>query len=66
MIDMGKSLGIRVLAEGVETPEQAEILRELGVDELQGYLYAKPMAAGELTRFLSEHSLVKNPSKRVG
>jgi len=57
MIDMGKSLNIEVLAEGVETEEQAEILRELGVDALQGYLYAKPMSAADLRRFLKEQAL---------
>lgn len=56
MIDMGKSLSIEVLAEGVETEEQAEILRELGVDALQGYLYAKPMSAADFRRFMKERA----------
>ncbi|MCZ4271697.1 EAL domain-containing protein [Maritalea porphyrae] len=55
MIDMGKSLNIEVLAEGVETEEQAEILRSLGVDALQGYLYAKPMSAADLRSFMKDH-----------
>ncbi|MGJ8527463.1 bifunctional diguanylate cyclase/phosphodiesterase [Maritalea sp.] len=66
MIDMGKSLGIRVLAEGVETQEQADILRELGVDELQGYLYAKPMAAPDLRHFLSKYTWSKSKSNCTG
>lgn len=52
IIDMGKSLGIEVLAEGVETQAQADILRTLGVDTFQGYLYAKPMSAADMKRFL--------------
>jgi EAL domain-containing protein (putative c-di-GMP-specific phosphodiesterase class I) len=45
MIAMGRSLGLKVNAEGVETAEQEKILRELGCEEAQGYLYAKPMRA---------------------
>lgn len=56
MIDMGKTLNIEVLAEGVETEEQAQILRDLGVDALQGYLYAKPMSATDFVRFMNERS----------
>jgi EAL domain-containing protein (putative c-di-GMP-specific phosphodiesterase class I) len=52
IIDMGKSLGIEVLAEGVETQAQADILRTLGVDTFQGYLYAKPMSASDMKRFM--------------
>jgi len=44
-INMGKSLGLTVLAEGVETEEQAEILREFGCDEIQGYFYSRPISA---------------------
>jgi len=43
MIVLGHELGMRIVAEGVETVEQLEILRELGCDEVQGYFYAKPM-----------------------
>jgi len=62
MIDMGKSLGIQVLAEGVETQEQVEILRELGADSLQGFLYAKPMPANELVEFVREHNAKRKAS----
>ena len=41
IIDIGKSLGIEVVAEGVETMEHARILRELGCDVLQGYAFAR-------------------------
>ncbi len=44
-INMGKSLGLIVLAEGVETEDQAELLRGYGCDEMQGYLYSKPITA---------------------
>ncbi len=44
IIDMCKALSLTTLAEGVETEEQANILRELGCDKVQGYLYYKPMS----------------------
>jgi diguanylate cyclase (GGDEF)-like protein len=42
MVAMGKALGLEIVAEGVETPEQAARLRTLGCDSAQGYLYARP------------------------
>jgi diguanylate cyclase (GGDEF)-like protein len=51
-IDMGHSLGMRVVAEGIETELAAERLRALGCDIAQGYLYAKPMPLDQLERWL--------------
>lgn len=48
IIAMGKSLDIHLIAEGVETEEQANIVRELGCYSQQGYFFAKPARAGEL------------------
>ena len=42
---LGHSLGLKVIAEGVETPLQLNQLRELGADQGQGYLFARPFAA---------------------
>jgi len=42
-IDMGHGLGLKVVAEGIETETAAARLREFGCDIAQGYLYAKPM-----------------------
>ena len=44
---MGKALGLRVVAEGVETPEQRALLAEWGCDEIQGFLIAPRGAAAE-------------------
>jgi diguanylate cyclase (GGDEF)-like protein len=48
MIKMAHALGLSVVAEGVETEAQRDLLLALNCDELQGYLYAKPMAPGTL------------------
>ncbi|HEX3138712.1 MAG TPA: EAL domain-containing protein, partial [Rhizobacter sp.] len=48
VIKLAQALGLKVVAEGVETEQQQEILRTLGCNELQGYLFAKPMPAAAL------------------
>jgi diguanylate cyclase (GGDEF)-like protein len=48
IIDMAKALKLRVVAEGVETGGQSDILVGLGCDELQGYLFSMPISADEL------------------
>ena len=54
IIDIGHSLGIEVLAEGVETMEHARLLRQLGCDALQGYAFARPMSSDDLMSFVKE------------
>ena len=49
VIKLAHALGLRVVAEGVETARQRDILLQLNCDELQGYLFAKPMSAAKLT-----------------
>lgn len=48
IIDMANDLGVCVVAEGIETEKQAELLRELGVELGQGYLFSRPLASQEL------------------
>ncbi|CAN5890869.1 EAL domain-containing protein [soil metagenome] len=48
VVKLSHALGLKVVAEGVENPRQQEILVEMGCDELQGYLFAKPMSARAL------------------
>ena len=48
VVGMGRALKLCVVAEGIETAEQAEALRELGCDIGQGYLYARPLPAAEM------------------
>ena len=50
VIAMGHALGLEVIAEGVELPEQMEFLREHACDVCQGYLFSKPTTAEEIMR----------------
>ena len=54
IIKMGQNLSMSTLAEGVETQEQAELLRGFGCDIFQGYLFAKPLSKEELSEFLKD------------
>ncbi len=57
LIEIGHSLGIDVVAEGVESMEQAELLRDMGCDMLQGYALARPMSAEAFEAQLSRFAL---------
>lgn len=52
IIEMAHSLDVRVVAEGVETVEQLDFLRERGCDEIQGYYFAPPLPASEISKLL--------------
>ncbi|PVZ16210.1 MULTISPECIES: bifunctional diguanylate cyclase/phosphodiesterase [unclassified Pseudomonas] len=54
IIQLGKSLGMQVIAEGVETREQEAYILAEGCHEGQGWLYSKPMPAKEVTAFLKQ------------
>ena len=53
VIALGHSLGLEVIAEGVESPEQLRDLRALQCDTMQGYLVSRPLPVEEMTHFLS-------------
>ncbi len=54
--DMAQSLGMTTTAEGIETEEQLRAVRDRGCDEAQGYLFARPMPAAAVRRFMSHYS----------
>jgi EAL domain-containing protein (putative c-di-GMP-specific phosphodiesterase class I) len=52
IVAMAHGLGLGVIAEGVETLDQAEFLCDLGCEEMQGYLFSKPVAASDFEQLL--------------
>ncbi|MES0327589.1 MAG: EAL domain-containing protein, partial [Gammaproteobacteria bacterium] len=50
IIALGHCMGFQVLAEGVETEDQLNYLKEHGCDEVQGYFYSRPIPADELEK----------------
>ncbi|MGR9106401.1 MAG: EAL domain-containing protein [Gammaproteobacteria bacterium] len=56
VVVMAHKLGLKVIAEGVETPEQHDLLCRIGCDYAQGYLFAKPLKATDFERILQRSS----------
>ncbi len=56
VVNLGHSLGLTVIAEGVESEAQFDILRRLGCDEVQGYLFSRPLPAADLAAWLRQRS----------
>lgn len=52
IIDLGHNLGLKVVAEGVETQEAQNMLRSFDCDEMQGYYYSRPIPADAVTKYL--------------
>jgi diguanylate cyclase (GGDEF)-like protein len=62
---MGRSLQMRVVAEGVQTDVQADLMKELECHEMQGFLIARPMAAVDINEFLSNYTDVETGTLRL-
>lgn len=58
IVTLAHSLGMRVIAEGVETQEQSDHLRSFGADCIQGYLITKPLPAAEFEAFLAARGAI--------
>ncbi|MDB5825362.1 MAG: sensory box protein [Herminiimonas sp.] len=65
IVSMAHALGMTTVAEGVETAAQLQELRELGCDEIQGYLISKPLPALETSQVLIRYSTVRNAKAKV-
>ncbi len=63
VIALGHSLGLKVIAEGVEEPEQAAYLRALRCDAIQGYLVSRPLPAEEIPAFLRSFRPLEIPAE---
>ncbi len=61
IISMGKALGMTVVAEGVETPEQQAFLRSHACDEMQGFLFSRPLPSREMADLLRAAPLLVSP-----
>ena len=57
IVKLGHSLDLKVVAEGVETEAQARLLRSVGCEEAQGYLYCRPVAADDFERWVDRRGL---------
>ncbi|MEW6644953.1 MAG: EAL domain-containing protein [Pseudomonadota bacterium] len=61
IINLGKALGVKIVAEGVETDSQQTFLRERACDEIQGYLFSRPIPAERIADFF-DLPMAKSPS----
>ncbi len=66
VVALGHSLGLNVIAEGVETRIQENVLRDTGCDQLQGYLYGRPMPADDFARLLSVANMAPHAKANTG
>jgi diguanylate cyclase (GGDEF)-like protein len=65
IVTLGHALGMRVLAEGVETDEQRVLLRLAGCDEMQGFLFAKPRAAEAVDKVLARAASARSGPRQA-
>jgi EAL domain-containing protein (putative c-di-GMP-specific phosphodiesterase class I) len=65
IVRLAHALNLRVVAEGVETERQQKWLLKIGCDELQGYLFAKPMSAQALLLWAAKDEESKSPAFRA-
>ncbi len=63
-IEMAKKLGLKVVAEGVETKEQAKLLESFGCDIVQGFFYSRPLSKEEMEKLLLQKKEIKEIDKK--
>ena len=57
-VDLARELGYKTISEGVERPEQSDMLCKLGVDSIQGYLYSQPLSEEDFEDYIKENSML--------
>jgi EAL domain-containing protein (putative c-di-GMP-specific phosphodiesterase class I) len=62
---MAHSLDLKVIAEGVETPAQLAFLMRYGCDEVQGYLFSRPVPPQECVAFISDERRIREILNRA-
>ncbi len=62
-IDLAHQLGLRIVAEGAEHLTDVEVLREIGCDEVQGYVYSPPLPAADLFAWAIRHADGDSPTR---
>ncbi|WP_374562901.1 PAS-domain containing protein [Ideonella sp.] len=65
IVAMGRTLNLRVVAEGVETAEQRDVLRDIACDEIQGYYFSRPVPPAQVEQLLQAHT-ISTTAARVG
>jgi len=65
VIDLGHSLGMNVVAEGVQSLRQSQILQSLKLDNIQGFYYSRPLSGFDYVRFLHDHKVSPRPDSIV-
>ncbi|HET7370876.1 MAG TPA: EAL domain-containing protein, partial [Gammaproteobacteria bacterium] len=60
-IELAHSMGLKVVAEGVEDPKGWNLLRRLGCDFAQGYLISRPLPVAEFTPWLAQYRATQRP-----
>jgi len=66
IVQLAQALGIRVVAEGVETEAQRSYLHRIGCGTLQGYLISRPQSADGFERFVRQNTEHCTPPARLG
>ncbi|MGH7783241.1 MAG: EAL domain-containing protein, partial [Candidatus Binatia bacterium] len=66
IIELGHTLGLSVVAEGVENQDNKDMLVALGCDMAQGYFISRPLPAEEITRWLLSHALPQSAKTSTG
>jgi EAL domain-containing protein (putative c-di-GMP-specific phosphodiesterase class I) len=65
IIAMGHALGLHVVGEGIETEAQRQVLLEQGCDEMQGYLFSRPVPPEQLAQVLAASASLPRRTRRL-